>query len=63
MRAALDAQPVHFELEVLYGTVFQPLCENQDGVDAFDSTDEVEMIDDEALVTCAKCRSALGLLG
>jgi hypothetical protein len=52
---------VHFSVEVLYGTLSQPLCENQAGRDAIaDAERECAMTDDEAEVTCAKCLRALG---
>lgn len=52
---------IHYELEVLYGTIFQPLCENQAGRDAIaDIEREVEMTDRDEEVTCPKCLAALG---
>jgi hypothetical protein len=50
---------VHSEVEVLYGTLFQPLCENNAGRDAFRGRD-VEMTSDERFVTCPRCLKALG---
>jgi len=53
--------PVHYELEVGYGCLYQPLCENQRGVDALANLDDdVEMTPDEAQVTCRHCLHALG---
>jgi hypothetical protein len=53
---------VHFECEVLYGTVYQPLCENNAGRDAFADADKpVSMTDDESEVTCRRCLSAMGI--
>ena len=50
---------VHFEQEVLYGCVSQPLCEQ--GRDAIaDAEREVDMTDDEREVTCRRCLKALG---
>jgi hypothetical protein len=52
---------VHFECEVLFGTVVQPLCENQTGRDAIlDAAKPALMTDDEAEVTCRRCLKALG---
>jgi hypothetical protein len=52
---------VHFECEVLYGTISQPLCQNQAGRDAIaDAAKPVAMTDDEAEVTCKRCLKALG---
>jgi hypothetical protein len=52
---------VHFECEVLYGTISQPLCENQAGRDAIaDAAKPVAMTDDEAEVTCRRCLTVLG---
>jgi hypothetical protein len=52
---------VHFELEILYGTLCQPLCENQSGRDAIaDANRSVEMSVDPAEVTCRSCLAALG---
>lgn len=53
-------RPVHFEIEVLYGTLYQPACENQRGIDAFSRTGKVEMTIDPEQVTCRKCLTALG---
>jgi hypothetical protein len=53
---------VHFECEVLYGTLSQPLCENNAGRDAFADADKpVSMTDDESEVTCRRCLSAMGI--
>jgi hypothetical protein len=53
---------VHFSVEVLYGTLSQPLCENQAGRDAIaDAERECAMTDDEAEVTCRRCLSAMGI--
>ena len=55
------SHPVHYECEVLYGTLAQPLCENQAGRDAIaDAERECAMTGDEAEVTCRKCLRALG---
>ena len=51
---------VHLEIEVLYGALYQPLCENQAGRDAFDGGD-VEMTTDDSRVTCRKCLRAMGV--
>jgi hypothetical protein len=52
---------VHYAVEVLYGTLSQPLCENQAGRDAIaDAERECSMSEDEAEVTCSKCLRALG---
>jgi hypothetical protein len=50
---------VHYEVEVLYGTVYQPLCEQ--GRDAIGSSHlECEMTTDDREVTCKRCLKALG---
>lgn len=52
---------VHFAAEVLFGTVFQPACENAAGRDAIaDIGRPVEMTTDEREVTCKRCLRALG---
>jgi hypothetical protein len=51
---------VHFAVEVLYGTLFQAACANAAGRDAMRCLSPVELTDDEAEVTCAKCLRALG---
>lgn len=53
--------PVHSEIEVLYGALYQPLCENNAGRDAFASDRDVEMTTDDARVTCRKCLRAMGV--
>ena len=54
-------RPVHFEVEVLYGTLSQPLCENNAGRDAIaDMERDVEMSPRDEEVTCRKCLKALG---
>lgn len=50
---------IHAEVEVLYGTLYQPACENAAGRDALTGK-PVEMTTDDAQVTCRKCLSALG---
>lgn len=50
---------VHASVEILFDTLFQPLCENQRGRDAFRGGD-VEMTGDESQVTCRPCLRALG---
>jgi hypothetical protein len=52
--------PVHLEIEVLYEALFQPLCENAAGRDAFESDDDVGMTTDPTYVTCRKCLLAMG---
>lgn len=52
-------RPVHYEVEVLYGCVFQPACENAAGRDAFDGP-EVEMTTLDEEVTCRDCLKTLG---
>ena len=50
---------IHFEQEVLYGTLFQPLC--QQNRDAFeDIDDDCEMTPDPECVTCRACLAELG---
>jgi hypothetical protein len=56
----IRTEPVHYEIEVLYGALFQPLCENNGNIDAFDRRDDVEMTDNDAEVTCRHCLSAMG---
>lgn len=51
---------VHYELEIMADTLFQPLCENQRGIDAFAYTGDVKMSADDADVTCTDCLRALG---
>ncbi|MGJ0508898.1 MAG: hypothetical protein ACR652_17580 [Methylocystis sp.] len=52
---------VHYQVEVFYDTIFQPLCENQAGRDAVaDCERDVEMTDRDEEVTCKKCLKALG---
>jgi hypothetical protein len=48
---------VHFEVEVLFGTLYQPACENAAGRHG-DKPVEMSPHDDE--VTCRKCLKALG---
>ena len=49
----------HFEVEVLYGTLYQPAC--QQNQDAFSDTGrEVRMTDRDEEVTCKRCLKALG---
>jgi hypothetical protein len=50
---------IHFEVEVLHGTLYQPLCENNAGRDALKGG-SVEMTCEDRLVTCSKCRELLG---
>jgi hypothetical protein len=54
--------PVHFEVEVGFDCLCQPLCENQAGCDAIDDAvdNDVEMTPDERFVTCRRCLAALG---
>lgn len=53
--------PIHFEVELLFDALYQPLCENERGVDAFDDLDvAVEMTSIDSEVTCPKCLAALG---
>lgn len=59
-----DTSPalIHYEIEILRDTLYQPLCENRSGVDAFDDLDsEIEMTTDELQVTCPRCCSYLGI--
>lgn len=52
---------IHYAVEVLYGTLSQPACENAAGRDAMaDIGRAVEMTDDVSAVTCRKCLTALG---
>lgn len=52
---------IHFEQEVLFGTLSQPLCENQADRDAIADADrDVDMTDEEGAVTCKRCLRALG---
>jgi hypothetical protein len=48
----------HYEVEVLYATLAQPLCEQHR--DAFACSRPVEMTTDIGEVTCRKCLCALG---
>jgi hypothetical protein len=53
--------PVHFEIEVGYGCLYQPACENAAGRDAIaDLERDVEMTPIEAEVSCRRCLKALG---
>jgi len=53
---------VHYELEVGYDCLYQPLCENQRGRDAIADIDrgDFEGTTDETQVTCRSCLKALG---
>jgi hypothetical protein len=60
---SLTARPalVHAEVEVLFDTLYQPLCENNAGRDAFaDSDKPVQLTSRDEEVTCRKCLKALG---
>jgi hypothetical protein len=56
----MTRRATHFAIEVLYGTLFQAACANAAGRDAMRCLSPVELTDDEAEVTCAKCLRALG---
>ena len=51
---------VHYEIEIFVGALYQPLCENNAGLDAFKRNGPVEMTARDANVTCPKCLLAMG---